>query len=199
MGKKKITYASPTWEEMGQLCFELAQKIIASDKKFDRLITFAKGGWTWSRTLADYLLLEKVASIQIISYKGIYDTAKPIIHQSLPVNIAGEKILLFDDINDTGATLKTGIDYLNICGAKEVTTSVLYHKPWSESKPDFVGKKTENWVIFPHEIRETIALLNKKWKEKGLTKKQIEDKLINLELPQDQVKYFLDLEESENG
>lgn len=194
MSKKKITYSCPSWEEMGQLCFELAKKIIASEKKFDRLITFAKGGWTWSRTLADYLQVKKVASVQLVSYKGIYETKKPIIFQSLPVNIAGERILLFDDINDTGETLATGMQYLDICGAKKVTTAVLYHKPWSKVKPDFIGNSTKSWVIFPHEIRETVILLNKKWREEGLTKEEIKDKLVELKLPLEQIEYFLNFE-----
>jgi hypothetical protein len=190
MDKEGITYKVLDWEEMGQLCFKLAKEIISSGKKFDRLITFAKGGWTLSRALADYLSIDQVASIQIVSYKGINESAKPIIHQSLPVNIAGEKILLFDDVNDTGETLQTGMRYLDICGAKEITSAIMYHKSWSEVKPDFIGATTKSWVIFPHEIREMIGLLKNKWDDE-LSQQEIQEKLIKIGMPAEQVNYFL--------
>ncbi len=64
----KISYIAPSWEEMGALCFNLAKQILDRGKKYDRVVALAKGGWTWARTLVDYLQIEDIASMQIKFY-----------------------------------------------------------------------------------------------------------------------------------
>lgn len=54
---KEIDYIAPTWEQMGELIFELGKQILKTKNKYDWIISIAKGGWTWSRALADYLKL----------------------------------------------------------------------------------------------------------------------------------------------
>lgn len=190
-----VSYLAPSWEEMGQLCFVVAKEILRSNPKFDRLIALAKGGWTWGRTMVDYLKVKNVASLQIQFYSDVYQTkSMPIIIQSLSMTISGEKILLFDDISDTGETLDVAQKYLKMCGAEEVITAVMFHKPWSKVKPDFHGVQTRAWVIFPHEIRESIRLIAKKWQKDKVSKKEIRERLIKIGLPEKEVRHFLRLE-----
>jgi uncharacterized protein len=188
----KISYIAPSWEQMGTLTFNLALQILKSQKKFDRLITLAKGGWTWSRTLADYLKIENMASIQIQFYTDIGKTKdKSTIIQSLPLCINKEKILLFDDISDTGNSLITAQKYLNLCGANKIHPATLFYKPWTRLKPDFFSAQTQAWVIFPHEIRETVELVGKRWQKQKISKNQIVKRFTTIGLPGNQVKYFL--------
>ena len=69
---EKTTYIAPTWDEMNQLAFTIAQKIIKDKQKFDRIITLAKGGWPMTRSMVDFLGVDKVASIGVKFYGGIY-------------------------------------------------------------------------------------------------------------------------------
>ncbi|MBL7159217.1 phosphoribosyltransferase [Candidatus Microgenomates bacterium] len=185
-------YLTPSWDEMGSLCFALAQKILKSKQNYDRLVALAKGGLTWSRTLVDYLKIPKISTFQIKFYKGLGKTKnRPIIVQSLPATIEGEKILVFDDVADSGETLKTAKEYLKMCGAKSVCSATLFIKSWVKTKPDFYAGKTDAWIIFPHEIREIIELLSLKWSKKGISKKEIKSRLSKLNLPQNQVEYFI--------
>lgn len=188
----EVKYIAPNWEEMGRLCFSLARSILESSYQSERLITLAKGGWTWSRTLADYLSVEEIGSIQIRFYTDIYSTTeKPIIIQSLPISVAKENLLLFDDIVDTGKSLETAKMYLKMCGAKEIKIASLFYKPWSSVKPDFFGAETKAWVIFPHEIRESIYLIGQKWLDMGVSPEEVKNRFLKIELPQDQVDFFL--------
>lgn len=186
-------YIAPTWEEMGEICFDLAKKIDRKHpQKFDRLIALAKGGLTWSRTLLDYLRIPEMASIQIRFYTDVGKTEnKPIIIQSLPVDVSGENVLLFDDVADSGETLKVAKEYLALCGAEKVTTATLFIKAWTKIKPDFGGTKTDSWIIFPHDIREMIDSISARWKKEHLTSREITKRLVKIGLPKDQVLYYL--------
>ncbi len=159
----KQKYLTPSWEDMGKICFSLAESILKKETKIDRLVALVKGGLTWSRTLVDYLNIKELSAFQIKFYDDVYKTRRqPIIVQSLPVVVEGESLLLFDDVVDSGETLKIGKDYLLMCGAKKVITASLYYKQWAKIKPDYCAQTTDAWIIFPHEIREMTNLLTKK-------------------------------------
>lgn len=186
-------YIAPSWEEMGNFCFNLAKKIEDKHpKKFDRLIALAKGGLTWSRTLADYLDISEMSTIQIRFYTDISARSnKPIIIQSLPIDVSSENVLLFDDVADSGETLEVAKEYLRLCGAKKVSTATLFIKNWVKVKPDYYGESTNAWIIFPHEIREMTLLLLKGWRKENLSKKEAIKRLVKLGLPENQVLYYL--------
>lgn len=65
-----------SWQEMGEICFRLSKKILAKKIKFDRIIALAKGGLTWSRTLSDYLKIDKLSVVQVKFYQDIGKTGK---------------------------------------------------------------------------------------------------------------------------
>src|SRR3989344_4078426 len=186
---KKITISNqsfivPTWEEMGELCFELSKKIIESGKRYDRIIALAKGGWTWARAISDYTKIQNVGSIQYEFYADIYKTDKtPKLKQPLPISVQGEKLLVLDDVADSGATLNVALDYLKKSGAESMSTATFFYKPWSVIKPDFYVYTTDTWVIHPHEIREMVELLSNKWKKEGKSFVDIQNNFNKLKLP----------------
>lgn len=189
----KNFYITPTWDQLGHLCFKLSKQINHQGKKYDRIIVIAKGGLTWSRVLADYLQIPDIETIRVKLYRGINKAfKKPQILQEVKADIKGEHILLFDDVADSGQTLEFVEKLLLKKGAKSVDTSALFYKPSSKIIPDFFDHQTDAWIVFPHELREFIEETGVEWLKKGLSKKQIIARYIRLDLPEDQVKYFLD-------
>lgn len=189
------TYEFYPWELLGQDIFELAKKIHTADKKFDRIVALAKGGLTFSRSLVDYLGVDALSSIQIEFYTNIGTTAKtPVITQSLPVSIRDEHILIFDDILDTGETMKLAQEYLHYHGAASITTAVLIEKPWSTVPVDFSARESEAWVIFPNEVRETISSLVSIWKKAGDSSEKITNQLHEIGFSKPEVALFTNLE-----
>lgn len=189
------TYEFYPWELLGQDIFTLAQKIHESSKQFDRIVALAKGGLTFSRSLVDYLSIEALSSIQIEFYTDIGTTAKtPVITQSLPVSIRDEHVLIFDDILDTGETMKLAKEYLHYHGAASITTAVLIEKPWSTVSVDFSARQSEAWVIFPNEVRETIKSLKSIWKNKGDSQETITKQLLEIGFSNPEVALFSNLE-----
>ena len=189
------TYEFYPWELLGEDIFSLARKIHKSGKKFDRIVALAKGGLTFSRSLVDYLEIEALSSIQIEFYTDIGTTAKtPVITQSLPVSIKNEHILIFDDILDTGETMKLAKEYLQYHGAASITTAVLIEKPWSTVPVDFSARQSEAWVIFPNEVRETIKSLVSIWEKAGDSTEKIHNQLQEIGFSKDEVALFTKLE-----
>lgn len=182
------------WQVVGDFIFELAKQIIKSEIKFDRVIALAKGGITFSKALSDLANIPDVSTMQIEFYTGIGETAKtPVITQSLPVSIRSERILIVDDVVDTGETLELAIKYLQYHGAASIHSASLAAKPWAKQQPDFSVRQTEAWVIFPHEIREMIGILEKLWASKGDDGAKITAQLLEIGIPESEVALFRSL------
>lgn len=193
---EKTSYIAPTWKELNQLAFKISKQILkdlqGTSLKFDRIVTLAKGGWPMTRSMVDFLSVDKVASIGVKFYSGIYKKLKtPQIYQDLPINIKGERILLFDDVADTGESLIFVKKHLLKKGAKSITTATLLYKPWSKIKPDYFAHTTDTWIVFPYDaIAEAIGTIGNKWQQKGLSKTTIFQRFKQLNLPASWVKFY---------
>ena len=105
---------------------------------------------------------------------------KPKVVEELTANIKKESILLVDEIVDHGSTLKKAITYLETFSPKKITAVVPYIKSCSLPQPDFWQVKTDKWVIFSYEVRETIEQLASDWIKKDYSKEEIEKNLVKL-------------------
>lgn len=186
-----ISYVCLTWDDMGKVAFELSKEINQKFSGFDRLVALARGGWTWSRTLIDQLNISNLSSIRVKSYEGINLNTEIELVQPLSDLINGEKILILDDVVDSGETLKFAKNYIMSSGADKVMTATLCFKPRSVFVPDFYGFEAKSWVIFPHEWNEFMKQSYKDWRAKGISDKEIETRLRKIGLPKEQIDYFL--------
>ncbi|OIP04372.1 hypothetical protein AUK18_00185 [Candidatus Beckwithbacteria bacterium CG2_30_44_31] len=186
-----INYLTPTWEEMNQLAFKIARQMLAAGKKFDRIVTLAKGGWPLTRSLVDFLSIKEVASIGIKFYSGINQRfSQPKIYQDFPVKLSGEKVLLFDDVADTGESFKFTKDHLLKGNIKSLTTASLFYKPHSVFKPDYYAFETSAWIIFPYEEVEAMIFLADKWAKQGLTSAAIKARFLQFGFPEPIIQFY---------
>lgn len=189
---EQTSFIAPTWNELNELAFKISQKIIKDKKKFDRIVTLAKGGWPMTRSMVDFLGVEKVASIGVKFYGGIYKKSeRPKIYQDIPEPIQGEKILLFDDVADSGGSLTFVEKHLWQKGVKSITTATLLYKPWSTFKPDYFGAETDAWIHFPYDaVQDGINLLARKWQKQKISEVEIKRRLKSLGTNPDWVKFY---------
>lgn len=186
-----ISYLTPAWDEMNDLAFKIAQQILQDGKKFDRIVTLAKGGWPMARSLVDFLSIKEVASIGIKFYSGINQRfSKPEIYQDFPVSMKGEQVLLFDDVADTGRSFEFTQKHLQANGVNSITTASLFYKPRSVFKPDYYGLETSAWIIFPYETIESMKFLVNKWQSKRVSRPQIFSRLVKLGTPKSWIKFY---------
>lgn len=190
--KRPEKYEVPSWNNIYDLCLKVADQIKHSDYKTDFIIAISRGGWIPGRVLSDLLENPNIATIKVEYYEDIYKTrSKPEITQPLTVDISGKRILLVDDIADSGHSLKLVKEHLFERGAADVKICTLYRKPWSIVPPDFNARTTDAWVCFPHEIFETMRKVYSKSKKQGKTKKEIEQKLLRMGIKPSLVRKFL--------
>ena len=188
-------YITPSWQDLDQLSFELAKQVIGSGEKFDLVVALAKGAWPMSRALVDYLAMSNLVSLGIRFYSGINQRLKePEVYQDLPVKVKGKRILLFDDVADTGESLIFASDYLLEQVAALVKTATLFFKERSAITPDYYASRTNAWIIFPFEIREMSQLLSNNWRKQGLAESAINARLKKLNFNEKIMQYFAKIE-----
>lgn len=186
-----VTYISPSWQDMVDLSFRIAQKMRQQERSIDRIVTLAKGGWPMTRSLVDFLQVPEVASIGVKFYQGINQRLNmPEIYQDLPVSVTGERVLLFDDVADTGESLEFTKNYLLEHGVAEVTTATLYYKPHSQVVPDYYGAETSAWIIFPYDAVEMITVLGNKWLQQGCDQAECQRRFANLGFSDEVIEYY---------
>jgi len=152
-----IDYEVPTWNQIYEMLLYQAQKIKTQNYKPDLIVAIARGGVVPARILSDLLETPNLSFMQIEFYTSINQTLQePILKQTLTTNVTGKKILLIDDISDTGKSLQLAKNHLQHQGAIEIRTATLYGKPHSVTTPDFYEKQTTDWVVFPWDIKETL-------------------------------------------
>ncbi len=179
--KRPKKYEVPSWSYIYELCIQVADQVRRSKYKPDLLVAVARGGWVPGRVLSDLLENPDIATIKVEHYVDIYKTrAKPEITQPFPIDVKGKKILLVDDIADSGKSLKLVREYLLSQGAADVRICALYYKPWSVVVPDFSARLTDAWIWFPHEIFETMKKVYLKLKKQGKSRDAIEKELLHI-------------------
>jgi len=154
---------------MYNVLLSLAGKILRSGFVPDVIVGVSRGGWIPARVLCDMLSAPVLANIGVEFYNDIGKPGRrPRLTQPLSASVSGKKVLLVDEVADTGESLKLAKKQVIKEGAKKVRTAVMYTKPWSIIEPDYQGKKTSCWIVFPWEIKETIQSVTRdsKWKQR---------------------------------
>ena len=193
----KAQYIAPSWDQLDTLTHEVAKQVLESEFNCDLVVALAKGAWPMSRSFVDFLGKNDLASLGVKFYSGINKRLKePQVYQDLPIEvkekIKGKKVLLFDDVADTGESLRFAIDYLFECGAAEVKTATIFMKARTVVIPDFYGAETDAWIIFPFEVREMMGLLGQTWKELNISGEEIRERFSAFNFNPDMIDYFFD-------
>jgi hypoxanthine phosphoribosyltransferase len=149
---------------------KLSSLVKDSGYKIDIAVAIARGGLVPARILSDYLLIRDLTTIKV-EHWGIAATVteKAVIKFPLCADIKDKKVLLVDDITDTGDTLRVSIEYLKSFEPKEIRTAVLIHKTCSDVTPDYFVRKVVKWkwIIFPWHIWEDLTGFIKKIVDSG--------------------------------
>ena len=114
----------------------------------DCLVAIARGGLTLAHFLGENLNLRDVYTINSIHYEGEkkLDTFEI---KNIPNLSSHKKIVLVDDISDTGETLKEIIDILKVEYPEiEIKTATIFYKENSLIIPDFKVRIAKNWIVF---------------------------------------------------
>lgn len=169
-GKKEKTFL--TWEEVEVLCDTLAQKI----KKlppFDYYLVVSRGGLVPGTLLAHQLHKKRILTISVQNYEKIGRKRLRnalILEAPAETLLSGKRILVIDDVWDTGLSLALVRKYIQRAGGI-CTIVTLHYKPIQSKvpgRPRFIGASTNEWIVYPWEEESLIrrrkqrAMANKK-------------------------------------
>jgi uncharacterized protein len=140
-----------TWEHLGEASRYLAEAVVASGWHPDIVLAIARGGLLPGGAVAYALGVKNSCAMNVEFYTDVDQRLEvPMVLPPAPelVDLQHAKMLIVDDVADTGRTLEVVQDF---CAGKvaEVRTAVLYEKPQSVVKCDYVWRQTDRWIDFP--------------------------------------------------
>jgi len=188
----KLEFETPSWNQIYSLLLNLAEKIRKSNYKPDIIVGISRGGWIPARIMSDLLENSKLANITTEFYVGVAKTKhEPTITQPISLPVKDKKVLIVDDLSDTGKSLKLVNLYLKKQGTTETKIATIYYKPWSIIVPHYYEKKTKNWIVFPWEQKETVRKVLEQTINQNENIEAAKEKLISSGLDRKHVEQFI--------
>ena len=147
-----------TWEIFGEASRALAQ-LVADDYEPDMILSIARGGLLIGGALGYALSVKNVYTMNVEFYTGVDERREvPLILPPVPdfQLVKQAKVLVVDDVADTGGTLKVVKEF---CAGKvaEVRCACLYEKPHSVVKCEYVWRHTDRWINFPWSDKDPVV------------------------------------------
>jgi hypoxanthine phosphoribosyltransferase len=181
-----------SWNQIYGLLLKLAEAVQKSGFEPDVIVGVSRGGWIPARIMSDLLENPKLANVTAEFYVGVAETKRePTLTQSVSISVKDKKVLVVDDIADTGKSLKLVNAHLKKQGASEIKIATIYYKPWSITVPNYYEKETRCWIVFPWEPKETVRKTVEKFRAKGRTVEEAKEKLISSGLNRELVERFI--------
>jgi hypothetical protein len=140
-----------TWEAFGEASRELAQTIAADGYRPDLILAIARGGLFAAGALGYALAVKNLHVMNVEFYDGIGTTLDmPVMLPPVPsaVDFSDQRVLIADDVADTGKTISLVHEFIKGHVA-EVRSAVVYEKPGSLIKCEYVWRRTDRWIDFP--------------------------------------------------
>jgi uncharacterized protein len=139
------------WQLFGSAARELAADVSADGFEPGLILAIARGGLFVAGALGYALNVKNVAVINVEFYTGVDERLDvPVMLPPVPstVDLSGARVLIADDVADTGATLRLVRDF---CAdhVADARCAVLYQKPHSTVDCEYVWRRTDRWIDFP--------------------------------------------------
>ena len=187
-----LEFEIPSWNQIYSLLLNLARAIRRSGFEPDVIVGVSRGGWLPARIISDLLENPNLTNIATKFYVGVSETkGEPAITQSVSIPVKKKKVLVVDDVADTGESLKLVNSHLKKQGASEIKIATIYYKPWSNMIPDYYEKETRCWIVFPWERKETVRKTVEKFRGEGKNVEDAKEKLISSGLDRKLVERFI--------
>ena len=140
-----------TWDLFGTASRALAEAIHADGFRPDLILSIARGGLFVAGALGYALDVKNLHVMNVEFYTGVDERLDmPVVLPPVPepVDLAGTRVLVADDVADTGATLALVKAHCQEHVA-EVRCAVIYEKSRSTVKCEYVWRRTDRWIDFP--------------------------------------------------
>lgn len=149
-----------TWHRFYALARILAHRVRESGFQPDVIVAIGRGGYMPARVLSDFLGQMDLTGFKIEHYRGTQKQVAARVRYPLTADVAGRRVLLVDDVSDSGDTFAAALEHLRSRGAPAaVRTAVLHHKIVCPYQPDYYACKIVKWrwLIYPWAVAEDLT------------------------------------------
>lgn len=152
-----------SWGEVYSMCKELAGAVERSGFEPKTIIALARSGFVPGRLLSDLLGIPDLVSLKVehwLDTTGQHREEATIPYQ-IPFNVEKRRVLVVDDIVDTGKSMKVSVDYIERFKPEMLKTAVMQYITASIFKPDYYVTTVSDWVwfIYPWNFTEDLCNL----------------------------------------
>lgn len=157
-----IPYELISWNRFHAQARKLAGQVRASGFRPDTIVAIGRGGYMPARVLSDFLDLLDLNTFKVEHYQSNLVNRQATVRYPLTGSLKGRKVLLVDDVSDSGDTFIAAIRHVNEQGGPaEVRTAVLHHKIVSSYTPDYFVQRIVKWrwIIYPWAVAEDLSSL----------------------------------------
>jgi len=148
------------WLEFGDASRELAHEVLHSGFEPEVVVAIARGGLLLAGSIAYALGVKSCGALNVEFYTGVGERLDaPIVLPPMldEQSLVGKRVLLVDDVSDSGRTLDMVMQLLKAGGA-DVRSIVLYTKPGTMHEPDYTWRRTPLWITFPWSALPPVTL-----------------------------------------
>ena len=148
-----------SWDDLGEGTRSLALDVTADGYRPDMVLAIARGGLLVAGALGYALGVKNTFTMNVEFYTGVDERLPmPMILPPVPelVDLDEARVLIADDVADTGRTLALVKDF---CADRvgEARVAVLYEKPGSVVRCEYVWRRTDRWIDFPWSAQGAVA------------------------------------------
>jgi uncharacterized protein len=156
-----------SWEEADGWADRIATAVRAAGATPQTIVGLTRGGWVPARLLADRLGVKRLVSLRA-QHWGVTatPTGKATLTEGLSGSVRDERVLVVDDITDTGESLELALEAVRAAGPAHVETAAFLHIGHSKFVPTYFAEEIPRdawvWVVFPWNYWEDLTTLARK-------------------------------------
>jgi hypoxanthine phosphoribosyltransferase len=140
-----------SWNDIEDLVKRLVKKL---PNDYDCLLVVTRGGMIPAALISQKLGIRNILVAAVMYYTGPNKTLPEPLFLQFPEDplVAGKRILVIDDVWDSGTTAVAVTDRLARAGAK-AEVAVLHYKParscFPDRRPNYYIEETSAWIVYP--------------------------------------------------
>ena len=147
-----------SWDDFGDATRDISRAIVADGFHPEVVVAIARGGLLPGGAIAYGLGVKNCGALNVEFYTGIGTVldAPEVLPPALDLSyLQGRRVLLVDDVADSGRTLDLAVKLLDRHGA-DARSAVIYTKPTTIIAPDYSWKDTSLWIDFPWSFQGSV-------------------------------------------
>jgi hypoxanthine phosphoribosyltransferase len=153
-----------SWADVDAWAERIAAQVREREAIPETIVGLTRGGWVPARLLCDHLGVKRLVSLRA-QHWGV--TATPTgaaeLTEGLSGPIAGQSVLVVDDITDTGDSLALAVDHVKARSPTRTESAAFLHITHSKFVPTYHAEEIPRdawvWVVFPWNYWEDLVAL----------------------------------------